>query len=357
MGEVVFFTGFPGFLGKRIATDVLADPAVDEVVLVVQDHFRKAAEQALERLDEPSRKKARLVAGDITARGCGLDRAEGEKLRERVTHAYHLAAAYNLALSREVGFKVNVEGTRNVLDLLEGAPRFERLAYVSTCAISGTHQGVFSEDDFDVRQGFKNFYEETKYLAEAEVRGRWGRLPTVIFRPSVVVGDSRTGEAEKIDGPYYAFLMIERGLTVVAAYSNARFHVVPVNFVTDGIKTLFKNPGSAGRVFHLVDPAPLTFNEFFDVSSDALGKRRPFLRLPAPWFGPVFRFPGVARVSGIPAQSFDYSVTQVDWVCPRTLRALEGTGLRCPRFPEYAPALARYFKDKLLPTLPKAGRW
>src|SRR5207248_5831128 len=123
----------------------------------------------------------------------------------------HLAAAYNLALPRDVGMRVNVLGTRNVLEFLDGAPSFEKLAYVSTCAISGSHVGVFTEDDFDVRQGFKNYYEETKYLAEAEVRGRWGRVPITIFRPSVVVGDSRTGEAEKLDGPYYAYLMIARG--------------------------------------------------------------------------------------------------------------------------------------------------
>jgi len=357
MGEVVFFTGFPGFLGKRIARDVLADPAVEEVVFIVQEHFQKTADEALAKLDEAARKKARLATGDITQRGLGLDRSLHDGLKERVTRAYHIAAAYNLALPRDVGMRVNVQGTKNVLEFLDGAPRFEKLAYISTCAISGDYMGTFGEEDFDLRQGFKNYYEETKYLAEAEVRGRWGRIPTVIFRPSVIVGDSKTGEAEKIDGPYYAFLMIERGLHRVAAHSDAKFHVVPVDYVVSALGALFAKPDSIGRVFHLADPAPLTFNEFFDVSADAFKKPRPFVHLPASFFKPLFYAPGMAKISGIPKQSFDYSVYPVDWISPLTQKALEGTGIRCPRFPEYAPALVQYFKDKLLATLPRAGRW
>jgi thioester reductase-like protein len=357
MGEVVFFTGFPGFLGKRVAARVLADPATDEVVLLVQEQFRKTAEQALERLEPQTRAKARLLTGDITARGLGLDADTRATLREKVTLAFHLAAAYNLALPRDVGVRVNVEGTKNVLDLLEGAPRFERLAYISTCAISGSHQGVFTEEDFDVRQSFKNYYEETKYLAEGEVRARWGRMPVAIFRPSVVVGDSKTGEAEKIDGPYYAYMMISRGLTIVAPNSTARFHVVPIDFVVDAMLSIFAREGCVGRVFALADPAPLTFNEFFDVSADAFGKRRPTAHLPAGVFRPIFKFPGMAWLSGTPKESFDYSVVPVDWQCPNTLKALEGTGLRCPRYPDYAKTLVAYYKEKLQPTLPKAGRW
>jgi len=354
MGEVVFFTGFPGFVGKRIAAKVLADPAVEEVFFLVQEHFRKPAEEAVARFEEPLRNKARLVTGDITARGLALDRSLHDGLKERMTVAYHLAAAYSLALPRDVGMRVNVVGTRNVLDFLDGAPRFKKLAYVSTCAISGDHVGVFTEDDFDVRQGFKNFYEETKYLAEAEVRGRWGRIPTVIFRPSVVVGDSRTGEAEKIDGPYYAFLMVKKGMTKIAAASSAKFHLAPVDFVVDALTTLFAREQSLGRVFALADPAPLTFDEFFEATADAFGKPRPFLRLPARFFMPIFYAPGVAKLTGIPAQSFDYSVYPVDWVSPNTTRALEGTGVRCPRLPEYLATLVKYFNEHMLD---KAGRW
>jgi thioester reductase-like protein len=354
MGEVVFFTGFPGFVGKRVAAKVLAEPGVDEVYFLVQDHFRKPAEEALARFDEPLRRKGRLVAGDITLRGLGLDRSLHDGLRERMTRAYHIAAAYSLALPRDVGVKVNVEGTRNVLDFLDGAPRFQKLAYVSTCAVSGDHVGVFSEDDFDLRQGFKNYYEETKYLAEAEVRGRWGRIPTVIFRPSVIVGDSVTGEAEKIDGPYYVYMMVQKGFHRVAARSTAKFHIVPVDFVISALTTLFAREESIGRVFALADPAPLTFDEFFDVTADAFGKARPLLRVPASFFKPVFYAPKLAKITGVPKQSYDYSVFPVDWVSPHTTKALEGTGLRCPRYPEYAPVLVRYFKEHLLD---KAGRW
>ncbi|MBI3725001.1 SDR family oxidoreductase [bacterium] len=358
MGEVVFFTGFPGFLGKRIAARVLADPSTEEVVFLVQHRFRPAAEDALAKIERAgAHAKATLVTGDITAPGCGMEVPVRERLRERVTLAFHLAAAYNLALARDVGMKVNVLGTRNVLDLLDGAPALKRLAYISTCAVSGSHQGVFSEEDFDVRQTFKNFYEETKYLAEAEVRGRWGRIPTVIFRPSVVVGDSKTGEAEKIDGPYYAFVMISRGLHAIAAKSSGKFHLVPVDFVADAMLQIFAREESVGRGFALSDPAPCTFAEFFDVTSDAFGKRRPLLRVPPSVLKPLAKFPGMAKLSGVPKQSFDYSLVPVDWPCANTLEALHASGLKCPRYPEYAKTLVRYFKEHLEPTMPKAGMW
>jgi nucleoside-diphosphate-sugar epimerase len=253
--------------------------------------------------------------------------------------------------------QVNVTGTRNVLDFLEGLKKFERFAYISTCAISGSHLGVFSEEDYNVGQTFKNFYEETKYLAEGEVRGRWGRLPTVIFRPAVVVGDSKTGEIDKIDGPYYAFVMISKGLHYIAARSRIKFNVAPVDFVADAMLKIFDTEKTTGRVFALSDPAPLTYDEFFSVSARAMGKRPPVLRVPAPAMKPLFYFPGMARLSGIPKQTFDYAVFPVEWPCANTLHALQGTDVRCPRFPDYVSVLVRYFKETLEPVMPKAGRW
>lgn len=358
MGDVVFFTGFPGFIGKRIASKLLDDPATDEVWFVVQKRFEDAAKAALDRFPEAQRKKARLVEGDITQPFCGLSDAARKELREKLTHAYHLAAAYNLALDRDVGMKVNVEGTKHVLDLVEGAPRFKKFVHFSTCAISGSHTGVFRETDFDVGQKFKNFYEETKFLSEKEVRARWDKIPTVIFRPGVVVGDSKTGEAEKIDGPYYAYIMISRGLHKIAARSTALFNVVPVDYVADAMHALVKKSnGATKQVFALSDPAPLTFDQFFDVSAAAFDKKGPSLRLPAFLFKPLFKFPGIARVTGIPKQSFDYSVYPVQWTCDETQKALEGTGVKCPPYYQYAPALVRYFREHLEATLPKAGKW
>lgn len=355
-GETVFITGVPGFIGKRIASWALA--RAEEALLLVQARFRPQAEAFLEKERGAGRPgRATILEGDITQPGLGLAPDVLARLRERVTLAVHLAAAYDLRLAEEVGLRINVEGTRNVLDALDGAPRFKRLGYVSTCAISGTHRGVFGENDFDVGQQPKNHYEGTKFLAEKLVRERWAKLPTIIFRPTIVVGDSRTGEAEKIDGPYYGFVMIDRGMHKIAPKSSAFFHLVPVDFVAEGLTTILPRADAVGKVFHLGDPAPATFDQFFDIACAAFGKGRPWLRLP-PWLlKPFFRIPGVGALTGVPRQSFEYTGVPVQYPCENTLRALEGTGVRCPAFASYAPKLVEYFRAHLIKEWTGGPRW
>src|SRR5262249_28751133 len=146
--------------------------------------------------------RIRLVTGDITAPGLGLGTSVARAFARRLTGCFHLAAVYDLAVAKDVGTRINVEGTRNVLDFLGGASRLERLDYVSTAYVSGTAVGTYRETDLDVGQSFKNHYEETKFLAEVAVTE--SGLPAAIYRPAIVVGDSRTGETAKFDGPYFA---------------------------------------------------------------------------------------------------------------------------------------------------------
>ena len=151
--------------------------------------------------------------------------------------------------------------------------------------------------------------------------------------------------------------MVSRGLHYVAAKSSAKFNLAPVDYVADAMLAIFDMEKTTGRVFALSDPAPLTFDEFFDATAEAMGKRRSLVRLPAPAFKPLFYFPGVAKLTGIPKQSFDYSVAPVEWTCANTLQQLHATDLRCPRFRDYVGVLVKYFKEKLEPQMPKAGRW
>ena len=125
--------------------------------------------------------------------------------------SHHLAAVYDLSTPREFAWKVNVEGTRNVLEMAGTCKDFQRLQYVSTCYVSGRHTGIFRETDLQVGQVFNNYYEETKYHAEIAVQEAIKNgLPATVYRPSIVVGDSHTGETQKYDGPYYAMQLIAR---------------------------------------------------------------------------------------------------------------------------------------------------
>jgi len=200
----VLFTGFPGFIGARLLPRLLELSPEESFVCLVQDRFLDLARRELAAIEErhpASQGRLSTVAGDITVSGLGLVAGDAQRLRRELTAAHHLAAVYDLAVSRELGLKVNAEGTRNVLAFLAEAPRLTRLHYVSTAYVSGTATGLFRESDLDVGQGFKNHYEETKFLAEVEV-ARSG-IPAAIYRPSIVVGDSRTGETGKFDGPYF----------------------------------------------------------------------------------------------------------------------------------------------------------
>jgi thioester reductase-like protein len=201
--STIFFTGFPGFLGRELLPRVLARSTSTRAVCLVQEKFRKVAEDAvasLERADETLRGRIELVAGDLTARDLGLGDRRDAIARE-VREIYHLAAVYDLAVPREVGMAINVEGTRHLLDFAKRCDRLERHQYVSTCYVSGKYPGIFREQDLEVGQSFNNYYEETKYLAEVLVRdAAEAGMPTTVYRPAIVVGDSKTGATAKPSG-------------------------------------------------------------------------------------------------------------------------------------------------------------
>jgi nucleoside-diphosphate-sugar epimerase len=221
---------------------------------------------------------------------------------DSLTAAWHLAAAYDLAVGREVGMRVNVEGTRNVLRLLDRAPRLRRLHYVSTAYVSGTATGVFRETDLDVGQRFKNFYEETKFLAEVDVAR--SALPATVYRPAIVVGDSATGETGKFDGPYFTLAAMERvpspGLFIKVGWGRNPANLVPVDFIIDALAALADAPGSRGRTYHLTDPAPLTVAEVARLLAREMGKTFALVPVPLAVARALFRPAIVQRFFGMP---------------------------------------------------------
>ncbi|MBX3251450.1 MAG: SDR family oxidoreductase, partial [Myxococcales bacterium] len=162
---------------------VLARAPERRAVCVVQSRYAPEAERAraaLEASHPEVRGRIALVEGDITRPNLGL---KDTAFVDDVVEVYHLAAVYDLAVGRDLAMKVNVEGTRNVVDFCERCPALERHHYVSTCYVSGRYAGIFREDDLQRGQRFNNFYEETKHLAEVEVRRSMERVPTTIYRP------------------------------------------------------------------------------------------------------------------------------------------------------------------------------
>lgn len=347
----IFFTGFPGFLGVELLPRVMRRSPDATAVCLVQGKFadqarRKAAE--LEAADPSLAGRIDLVEGDITVPGLGLDDSAG--VAAGTTEIWHLAAVYDLSVARDVGLLVNVDGTRHVLDFAEQASGLERFQYVSTCYVSGRYAGPYAEDDLDVGQRFNNFYEETKFLAEVEVQRRSeGGLPTTVYRPAVVVGDSTTGATQKYDGPYYAlqWILRQRGIAVMPVIGDAtafRFNIVPRDFVVDAIAALSGMDLSKDRVYQLADPRPLTVDELYTAMASATERR--MIRVPLTRRIAKFAIdsvPGVYPLMRIPSSAVDY-LTHPTHYLTGNQADLAGTGVECPSLPSYLPTLVRFMK-------------
>ncbi|MHB1570239.1 MAG: SDR family oxidoreductase [Solirubrobacteraceae bacterium] len=346
----VLMTGFPGFLGSALLPEILKRTG-SEALCLVQPKYEALASDRMDQLvarDDSLKGRIMIVAGDITSRGLGLN---ARRLVD-VTEVWHLAAVYDLAVERGLAMRVNVDGTRNVLDLLERCSKLERLHYFSTCYVSGRYAGPFAEDDLEVGASFNNFYEESKHLAEVEVRQRMqAGLPATIYRPSIVVGDSRSGETQKYDGPYYIMQWRLRQpryavLPLVGDPTITRVNVVPRDFVIAAAAYLSGHPGSKGRTYHLADPHPLTVDQMTDVLGEATGRK--LFKVPVPRRlakGAIAYVPGVNSVLRFPAAAVDYFAHPSHYLTDHMREDLAGSGIEPPAFPSYVDRLVSFMKQ------------
>jgi thioester reductase-like protein len=354
---MILFTGFPGFLGSELLPRTLAAAArrggpIPETVCLVQPRFAALARQRLADIEarHPSLAgRVQLLEGDITRADLGLG-AGRDRLLPRVTQVYHLAAVYDLAVARDLATRVNGEGTRNVLAFAEACSALERFHYASTCYVSGRYRGVFRESQLEEGQAFNNFYEETKHRAEVLVREHMSRgLPAVIYRPAIVVGDSRTGSTEKYDGPYHTIRWLLRQPRVAlmplpAGARGTELNVVPCDFVLDAIAYLAARGDSVGQTFHLADPQPLKIAHMMAVLGKVTGRRVVTLPVPLGIARAALRIAFVARIAPIPASMLDYAVHPARYDTAGATRALEGSGIVCPPFAGYAARLADFVR-------------
>jgi thioester reductase-like protein len=341
-------TGFPGFIGRRLAARLVADDRKAQVVALVEERMLDPSRAAAGEIDA---ERIEVLAGDIGERRLGLADADYERLRSRVRRVYHLAAIYDLAVPLTVAQRVNVDGTGNVLELCADAKSLERLAYVSTAYVAGMRSGIVYEHELVMGQEFKNHYESTKFQAEAWVREYMDRVPTTVLRPAIVVGDSQTGETQKFDGPYFILRTIaeaERNGQPVVQFgrADAPFNVVPVDFVVEAIAATATDPAAEGETLHLVDPEPLTANELTGALSREYAGREPRGRIPPSLVKGMLRFSAVReRFGGAPPESIVYLNHPVRFDTRRAVDLLEPHGLRPPNFTDYVGAMVAFFRE------------
>ena len=341
-------TGFPGFIGRRLVKRLLDEDEGARVVALVEGRMLESAHESAATIDA---ERIEVLEGDIADRRLGLTDEDYERLSSQVGRVFHLAAIYDLAVPIELAQRVNVDGTGNVLEFCAGADKLERLVYVSTAYVAGLRRGVVYEHELVMGQGFKNHYESTKFQAEVWVRRFLDRVPTTILRPAIVVGDSKTGETQKFDGPYYLLKAISRaertGQPLMQfGRSDSPFNVVPVDYVVEAIATAASLPETEGETLHLVDPEPLSAGGLLKLLAERYGARAPKGRVPPAVASAALRLPPVrARFGGTPRESIAYLNHPVVFDMRRAVDLLAASNLTPPNFADYADPVVRFFKE------------
>ncbi len=355
---LVLVTGATGFIGSRVAEALLAQGR--RLALLCRPASAHRLWRRLGRLPEGVERPL-VVHGDLHQADLAVDGADLSRLQAEATEVFHLAAAYDLRMSDEQTRLSNVTGTRHVLDLAERLPLLERFHHVSTMAVAGDLSGVYREKDFDLGQSFFHAYGRTKFEAEREVRERG--LPATVYRPGAVVGDSRSGKMDKLDGPYFVFAALHalrrlpgagRMPMIVPRGDDSMFHLVPVDFVVAAMVHLAGLDSSLGRTYHLMDPDPASYRQFYLATLREMGFSGPTIARPVTRLVKLLMLPGLWQLSRLAGRTFDmpaemlpHLLYDIRYDTSQTTSDLTGSGIACPRVLDYLPVLIRYFERNM----------
>jgi len=345
--RTIFITGFPGFIAGRLVERLAS--ANTRFYLLVQPAFIEPAKTAIETISTNSGtpiENFAIVEGDITKDDLGIESDDLDVIREEVTDVFHLAAVYDLAVAKELAHRVNLEGTRNVNEFARSLRRLNRYNYISTCYVAGRRKGHILETELEHNAGFRNHYEETKYLAELEVEKLKGEVPLTIFRPSVVVGDARTGETAKYDGIYYLIHYLRKAPSLLrfvnVGNKDVRLNLVPVDFVVAGIAALSQDEAAIGKTVALADPSPLATSELFDSIAKVLSGNQSVVTPPAALTEWSLMLPVSPAITGLPHSGVPYFFLSQTYDTSVGDELLAKHGIKCPNFREYVANLLKF---------------
>ena len=363
-----FVTGATGFIGRYLVSNLLKRKGTIHVLV------RKGSEKKFEAVAEKmgwDRKRVVPVAGDLSQPKLGVSAAQQKALAGKIVHFFHLAAIYDLGADADSQRIANIEGTKHAVELAT-AVKAGCFHHTSSIAAAGLYPGVFREDMFNEAEGLdKDPYFRTKHDSEGLVR-KHCKIPYRIYRPAFVVGHSKTGEIDKIDGPYYLFTLIKKIRQTLPQWmptlgvEGGRMNIVPVDFVADAMDYIAHKKGLDGGCFHLVDPEPLRIGQVMNVFCRAAHAPEMTMRLdarmlavvPAPVRGAVLNLPPVKRFTsmmlkdlGIPRQILANINYPTRFDTREVERALKGSKLKVPELESYAWRLWDYWERHLDPDL------
>jgi NAD(P)-dependent dehydrogenase (short-subunit alcohol dehydrogenase family) len=362
-----FLTGGTGFIGHNLI-DLLLKRRGKIFVLVRKGSMEKF--EAQKPAWGKAGKRVIPVVGDLAKARLGISPSQRKELEGKIDHVFHLGAIYDLNADAGTQEKINIEGTLNTIRFAE-AVKAKRFHHVSSIAAAGLYPGIFREDMFEEAQGLENAYFRTKHESEGLVRNKC-KLPWRIYRPGIVVGHSKTGVIDKIDGPYYFFKLIQKMRKAMPAWmpsiglEGGRINIVPVDFVVAALDHIAHQPREDGKCFHLTDPKPKRIGEVLNIFADAAHAPQLTMRIDARLFNYIpaaikqglSMLPPVRRISnqvlkdlGMPPDVLKFINYPTRFDSRETERVLKGSGITVPRLEDYAWRLWDYWERHLDPDL------
>ena len=363
-----FVTGATGFIGKRLVRKLLARKGS-----VVYFLMREASRDKVAGLLEfwgVSKTRAIPIFGDLREAKLGVSKDDQKALHKCIDHFFHLAAVYDLSADAEEQMAVNVEGTRHTVQFAN-AIGAKCLHHVSSIAAAGLYEGGFREDMFEEAENLEHPYFATKHESEKIVRQE-SKVPFRVYRPGMVVGDSKTGEMDKIDGPYYFFKLIQRIRQILPPWmpmiglEGGRINIVPVDYVVDAMDHIAHKDGLDGKCFHLTDPEPKRVGDVLNTFARSAHAPVMGLRINAALLGfipksvkkgmmaltPVRRVKSaIMKDLGLPDDLMQFINYPTRFDNRDTAIALKGSGIGCPRLEDYSDHIWDYWERNLDPAL------
>ncbi|MBK7586461.1 MAG: SDR family oxidoreductase [Myxococcales bacterium] len=348
--DVTLVTGFPNFRARKMVEYLLVVEPRSLFYLIVRDKFAKDAAKIIAALPKAHRERVVIIEGDAAAMDLGLSGAEYRTLGAEIDRVHHLAQITYPGVPRDTTEQTNIGAIREVVELGRCCTNVRSIVVHSSALVSGNREGLVLEDELNRGQTFRSHVEESLARAERLAR-KASPLPIVVLRPTLIVGDSATGEIERFDGPYLLILVIVTSPqdfpVPLPTRGDALLHLVPIDYVVRAAHHIGRQPGAVGRTFHLADPRPLTVRRVFELVAQSGGKRLPGGFIPTQLTKALLSAPGLGLFAKSPRAFVDTLATPVRYDTRNTDEILAPTPIRCPPFESYVDALVSYVRKRV----------
>ena len=348
-GGLVLVTGLPHAVAVGYVRRLLQQCPEVRVLGIVRADLLERAEREISRGMPGWALRVTLRPGTVTTEQLGQESRELAAWCDEIVEVVHIASLYHLGSDKALVEAVNIGGTQHLLSIAGRCPRLRRFHHYSTCFVAGDRAGVVLEEELERGQGFRNTWERTRFAAEMLVRRRAGDLPITISRAGILVGDSRTGELGRTDGPQFLLnaLVHEPGRLRLpsGSWSDRAVAFAPVDYVASAMLALGREEAAEGRTFHLVDPDPLSLASVVSLVDEIVGRMAALQARRRGWFDRLLDAAWLHPLAAAGRLRVDELDTRARFNTMEAARLLQPLGLRCPAVPDYVETLVRAARD------------